>query len=591
MTGPPQGPADPSAGPEPELAAAGEPDGTLPAAAATVPTNRQADLASLDERLGLLLVVRVALVLAVVAAGLFAASETNVHLDSIGPLVASYLVLAGGVEWLRRSSSRVHLALHRLMVPLDSVFLLVVTVPSGGPRSVLVGLFAVHLIALTLLASPRTGLRVAVWDSALFVAIPVFSLSQNVGRIMGDRVVVDPSTAQIILAIAGFWAVAACTAGCSIVSERELRRSRSQLADLAQMSAQLETALQVTDVAETLLRATVRSLGFGRAVFLRIGSGDVHALCFTPEGRRGRRPTGLAPEGANGRLEPLMVFLPDRPDQVVARAVAERQPVLVRRLDPATNPLCQQLLPDARNVVVLAIEEHGPVVMLLERGGRSTGERMSRRDLVVLSQFTAHAALALRNVALLTERARLAAIDGLTGLANRREFDRTLGRDVSRAVRAGEPLSVAIVDIDHFKAINDTQGHLAGDEILRRLSRALEHGSRDMDVVARFGGEEFALILPRCELADAAHVLERIMARLTSTSGLEGVTISGGIACIRPDVSTPAALVAAADEAMYASKRAGRNRLSLAGRPAPAEAGVSGGETTGPRGAGRSEVR
>ncbi|MGH8921789.1 MAG: diguanylate cyclase, partial [Acidimicrobiales bacterium] len=486
-------------------------------------------------------------------------------LAGVGPLSAGYLVLAGAVEWVRRSGSRARLVLHRLMVPLDAVYLLVVTVPSGGPRSILVVLFSVHLIALTLLASPRTGLRIALWDSFLFVAIPVFSLSPAIGQLLGNRVVADPPTSEIALSIMGFWAVAICTAAFSTVSERELRRSRSQLAALAEMAAALETARDVTSVAGTLLRSTVSALGFGRGVFFQFSDGAVHALRYAPTSSSGPDETAV---------ETLLVFAPDRPDAVLTQVAAAAEPILLRRLDPVSNALCDQLLPDGRNVVVLVIEDTTPTMMLLERGGRDSGERMSRRSLVVLSQFTAHAALALRNVALLAERARLAAVDGLTGLANRREFDRTLAREVSRSLRVGEPLSLAIVDIDHFKAINDTRGHLAGDEILRRLSRVFEQASRDMDVAARFGGEEFALILPGCAQDDAVVVLERLTTRLAATPGLEGVTVSAGVACLPPDLLGPGTLVAAADDALYRAKRAGRNRITVAeGSDAPVRIG------------------
>jgi diguanylate cyclase (GGDEF)-like protein len=253
---------------------------------------------------------------------------------------------------------------------------------------------------------------------------------------------------------------------------------------------------------------------------------------------------------------------------VAAQAWATRAPVLVRRLDPDDDPTALALLPEARNVVALHLPlgDSREGVIVLEHGGHPLKARVPRRRLAMLGQFTAHATLALRSAQLLEERERIAAQDGLTGLANRREFDRTLRRDVGRAVRTGEPLSLIVFDVDHFKAINDNQGHLAGDDVLRQLSGVLIGAVREMDLVARYGGEEFAVILPRCDREDAARVAERVVRAVRDDPGLENVTLSGGLATIPANASSGLTLVEAADEAMYASKREGRNRLTASSR-------------------------
>jgi two-component system cell cycle response regulator len=198
-------------------------------------------------------------------------------------------------------------------------------------------------------------------------------------------------------------------------------------------------------------------------------------------------------------------------------------------------------------------------------GGRWR-ERVSRHSLTVLGQFSAHATLALRNARLVGELARLAALDPLTNLANRREFEMTLNREVKRAVRTGETLSLIILDVDHFKRVNDQRGHLAGDSVLVSLARALESQVREMDLVSRFGGEEFAVILPCCETDHAGQVAERIRAATGRVLGLEGVTLSAGIASFPHHAGTGIELTSAADDALYAAKDAGRDRVMVASR-------------------------
>jgi diguanylate cyclase (GGDEF)-like protein/PAS domain S-box-containing protein len=165
---------------------------------------------------------------------------------------------------------------------------------------------------------------------------------------------------------------------------------------------------------------------------------------------------------------------------------------------------------------------------------------------------------------------QLATRDGLTGLANRRCFDDTLHAEWSRALRQRQPLSLLMVDVDNFKAYNDANGHLGGDECLKRIATAVSSEMRANDLVARYGGEEFAVILPNQSLKGAASVAERIRTRVEQLQVPnrlaigQQVTVSIGAATALPSIDTSASdLVATADAALYRAKHMGRNRISL----------------------------
>jgi diguanylate cyclase (GGDEF)-like protein len=160
--------------------------------------------------------------------------------------------------------------------------------------------------------------------------------------------------------------------------------------------------------------------------------------------------------------------------------------------------------------------------------------------------------------------------DPLTGLANRRQFELSITREVDRVARAGEPALVLMIDIDHFKKVNDTHGHAAGDEVLRAVGLALRDCVRPMDTVARLGGEEFAVILPNCPPAFGHTVAERIRLKVQRRSvsvaaGVElSVTISIGGAFAPQWVRSSAALwIDRADQQLYRAKLEGRNRTCL----------------------------
>ncbi len=164
----------------------------------------------------------------------------------------------------------------------------------------------------------------------------------------------------------------------------------------------------------------------------------------------------------------------------------------------------------------------------------------------------------------------LATTDGLTGLKNRRTFGAKLVEEHARAVRYHQPLSLLLLDVDHFKQYNDNFGHPAGDAVLRGVAELLGQTARDTDMAARYGGEEFVVILPFTDEAGARVFAERVR---TAIAGKEWekrpVTASIGIGTLSLDTPTPDSLVSCADGALYQSKAAGRNRVTHGNPSAP----------------------
>jgi diguanylate cyclase (GGDEF)-like protein len=221
-----------------------------------------------------------------------------------------------------------------------------------------------------------------------------------------------------------------------------------------------------------------------------------------------------------------------------------------------------------------------PVILL-------TGSNRAEADLAAMdsgaadflekSELTLHGLeravfYALEMAAAMARLEDLATRDNLTGVKNRREFDRRLQEEWARSQRFQRPLAVMMLDLDHFKAVNDTHGHLVGDAVLRHAAAVMEGQIRQADCLARYGGDEFALILVETDRRQALAAGLRLQAQLAASpcpavgpSPGRPIAISGGIAAWPEDAAALPDLVAAADAALYEAKRQGRNRVVAAG--------------------------
>ncbi|MGF1648376.1 MAG: diguanylate cyclase [Kineosporiaceae bacterium] len=202
-----------------------------------------------------------------------------------------------------------------------------------------------------------------------------------------------------------------------------------------------------------------------------------------------------------------------------------------------------------------------------------------------LSTLARHAGAALLNVRRHHLAARQSITDPLTGIGNLRLLTQTLGREVERAARFGHSLSVLMLDLDHFKAVNDTHGHARGDQVLAELARRLARCVRDIDTVARYGGEEFCLVLPETSPDGAEIVARRVLAAVSGAPfPVPGgpslhVTVSIGVAAFPEHGRTGGEVMRAADRALYAAKRTGRDKVVVAdpaGTRPPATPAASG---------------
>jgi diguanylate cyclase (GGDEF)-like protein len=184
-------------------------------------------------------------------------------------------------------------------------------------------------------------------------------------------------------------------------------------------------------------------------------------------------------------------------------------------------------------------------------------------ELLLLRTVADQVAVAVNHARLFTQMQQLALTDGLTGCVNRRSFEMQLERDLRLATRMRQPVSLIMLDIDHFKRVNDTYGHDAGDAALRFLADVLRDELRGVDTAARYGGEEFAVILPQAGLDGALIVAERLRSRLETTEvpGIGHITASFGLATFPLHANSRDQLVGSADRALYEAKHAGRNRI------------------------------
>jgi diguanylate cyclase (GGDEF)-like protein len=351
------------------------------------------------------------------------------------------------------------------------------------------------------------------------------------------------------------------TAVLAAVNERELRRRRYDEAILRRLAAALHEAETGVDVLEALLTFALDAADADLAA--------VHCRMATD----GDSPTSLVVRMRQGEAVELLREVADpAPGSLVDTVSARGSTMLAALREP--DAWVDDVLDGAGRVVAVpfGIDGQGTGVLAFADDARD-GSRIQQRRVAVVEQAVAHAATALARVALLEHLQRNALTDGLTGVANRRAFDVALVRELAHADRTDAALAVVILDLDKFKTLNDTHGHLAGDDVLRGVGAALRTCVRQGDLVARYGGEEFVLLLPGATADDAVATARRVREVLRGVAGPRLITASLGIASWPVHGGTGPELLAAADGALYAAKEGGRDQARVAGREGPVTGG------------------
>ncbi len=224
------------------------------------------------------------------------------------------------------------------------------------------------------------------------------------------------------------------------------------------------------------------------------------------------------------------------------------------------------LMPEAGRVAILPLRTAGETIGAIALLSRSE-LHLGKDQVQILKSAMQHLALALKNALIYREMKQHADLDGLTLVNNRRHFDSRIKEEMERHARYGHPISLLMLDIDHFKSINDTYGHQAGDTVLKELAALLRTTLRTTDYVARYGGEEFALILPHTPEEQAATLAERLREKVAGYKFMHDttiipVTVSIGLSARDQDKETEAeSIIHDADKALYQAKGTGRNRV------------------------------
>ncbi len=396
-------------------------------------------------------------------------------------------------------------------------------------------------------------------DLRSILAAPLLVRDRLVGALYLDnrlaRGVFTEDDTEILLALGTHIGIALETARAAQLEIRvEAETQKRQLAEsLREMIQALASTLDLDEVLERLLAAVTQVVPHDRASVFLLQDDQLHRVA----------PREVLEESL---VPGLCVGL--EADTVLAEVVDRREPAVIR-----------DRLRDARESAVISSPFRSflgvPLVSMDRVAGVLTLERRepdayTASDAEIALTFAGQAGVAIENARLFGEVRRLATTDALTGLLNRRQFFAQAEREFSRWQRYGDALSAAMIDVDHFKRVNDTHGHAVGDEVLAEIARRCQAEVRDVDILGRYGGEEFAVLLPDTGLTGARdHVAERLRARIAAEpvetqKGPVALTISVGVAAADRETPDLGALLERADAALYDAKEGGRDRVVAA---------------------------
>ena len=507
------------------------------------PSWSSGDLVPVTERLRNLQVWR-SFVLLIVAASLLAVPSLSiVSAWPVALAVVVFVGVSGGLSTLAVRSGRAGRLLVRVLLLGDAVAVVALSLGVGGPRSPLRYLVILQVVEATLLASFRTGLKVAAWQSlvisTLYVIGPLVAPGLATTHLTGGN------GTDVRALVAGAWIAALTTAWLAAANERELRRRRYDLEQLARFHDGLDDVTVAEDAAQMFASLVAEEFDAPRLLVLLPRTPDSPMLHT------------LAAHGVDRHLEHVTVA----PGSLLAHAASSTSTMLVANLDEGLDSPLAVVLSGARNLAILPIRtQRGRGVVIVEHGARA-GTRMEQRIVAMVERYRDELSSRLSTLWLIDSLREAAERDALTGLANRARLLDALHAATQRSARQHDPLCVAMIDVDHFKQVNDTLGHSAGDAVLRTVADALRGTVRAYDLVARYGGEEFVVLFPGIHIDEAAVIAERIRAAVPAHTAPTPATISIGLAEFDAGLDDVEGLLRRADEALYQAKGRGRDRV------------------------------
>jgi len=375
------------------------------------------------------------------------------------------------------------------------------------------------------------------------------------------------SANYLVIKIAVLWALVVAVSGMiqtldkskakllrmfDILNQRtsELEKSQAQIETIYETSRDLGEILNLEEVLDELLSIVQKILGYQYcSIFVLNPSQSLSLLGEIREGKKVKYP------------EPVK----RRPNAILEKVTTTGKPVRILDLTDASDHLGEP--EEFKSLLAVPMISRGKVIGVLNAQSKRRGAFLEQ-DEKIFSILATSAALALENASLHQKTEELTIVDELTGIYNYRFFSKKLSEEIKRAERYKQSLSLLMIDIDWFKRYNDTYGHLFGNRILTELAQRIKDSVRDVDVVSRYGGEEFTVILPQTNKKDAQMIGERIRHQVESSDFVDeenvvkvGVTVSLGVATYPENGTTAEQLVEKVDQALYLAKGKGKNMV------------------------------